>query len=270
MKRLQLFLYLLILLTVSGCRNTATTTTAKATQTSSGECPSEPIATLNAKNVKSLDLDNQTTTVSGIVSSNKQVGYAFNAQSGQKFQYQTNEDLCIWLYSPDNKIIDSTELPVTGKYTLQIGVPQGSKSFDLTIGFQSEEQEKQTEQIARTEESSPPKNPRRQTSNQTVNQTFTFNSEDFPKYACGDSKPTDPNDYPVEFYPVNVPYSEDNLFIVRSYFCQDAFQKRAKDTGEKEVQIASFTNEEKARAFAEFVYTQIPEVRIGSPTIVYE
>ncbi|MBE9170679.1 hypothetical protein IQ238_25240 [Pleurocapsales cyanobacterium LEGE 06147] len=258
-------------MTVSSCRNTATTTIAKATETSSGECPSEPTATLNTKNVKSLDLDNKITTVSGKVSSNTQVGYAFTAQSGQKFQYQTDEELCIWLYSPDNQIIDSTELPVTGKYTLQIGVPKGSKSFDLTIGLLSEEQEKQTESIVRTEESfSPPKNPRRQTSNQALEQTFIFNPEDFPQYACGDSKPTDPSDYPVEFYPVNVPYSEDNLYIAQSYFCQDAFQKRAKDTREKEVQIASFTNEEKARAFAEFVYTQIPEVRVGSPTVVYE
>ena len=112
--------------------------------------------------------------------------------------------------------------------------------------------------------------PPRTSRHQTSNQTFTFNPEDFPKYSCGDSKPTDPSDYPVEFYPVNVPYSEDNLFIAKSYFCRDAFQKRAKDTGKKEVQIASFTNKRKARAFAAFVNTQISKVRVGLPTVIYE
>ena len=111
--------------------------------------PPEPTATLDPSNVKSLDLGNEATIVSAMLNSNKYVGYVFTATSGQRLQYQTDDELCIWLYSPENQLLDTPELPVTGKYTLQIGLPKGSKSFNLTIGFQ-------TEKIARTEKSSSP------------------------------------------------------------------------------------------------------------------
>ena len=224
--------------------------------TSTGECPLEPTATLTPGNVKSISLTKGAIKESGTVSNNKHIGYTFTAKSGQRLRYQTEDDLCLWLYSPHNQLIATTELPATGQYTLQVATPQGSQNFDLTIGFK-------TKQVTPTKKS---------LSSSTVSShsRFRFDRKDFPQYSCGDPKPSNPNNYPVKFYRVQVPYSKTNLSKARAYFCRDALPAISKDTGEKVVQISSFTNQEKARDFAVFVNTQISGVEIGSPIIIYK
>ncbi len=233
-----------------------TVETVETVETSTGECPQEPTVTLAPSNVKSISLSRRAITESGIVSSKKHIGYTFTAESGQRLMYETEDELCLWLYSPENQLITTTELPATGQYTLQVAVAKGSQSFDLTIGLK-------TKQVTQTKKSLP-------SSTVSFNPTFRFNQEDFPKYSCGDPKPSNPNDYPVKFYRVQVPYSETNLYKTRGYFCRDALPTISHDTGEKVVQISSFTNQEKAREFARFINPQISGVKVASPIIIYE
>ena len=258
MKYQTLCLSLLLLIGGNACssNNSVDVETVEQVKTISGVCPKEPTATLASSNVKSISLDRGAIAESGIVSSNKHVGYTFTAESGQRLQYQTEDNLCLWLYSPDNQLIATTELPATGQYTLQIAAPKGSQSFDLTIGFE-------TKQVTQSKKSRP-------SSTVSSHSRFRFDQEDFPRYSCGDSKPSNPNDYPVEFYRVQVPYSETNLSKARAYFCRDALPTISQDTGKKVVQISSFTNREKARDFAVFVNTQISGVRLESPITIYE
>ena len=89
----------------------------------------------------------------------------------------------------------------------------------------------------------------------------------FPKSSCGDPKPTNPSAYPVNFYPVYVPYSEFNLAKVKSKFCSDAFKNR-RNNGEEVIQVASFTSQEMASKFAQFVQSQISGAIVGPPTTV--
>ena len=63
--------------------------------------------------------------------------------------------------------------------------------------------------------------------------------DDFPKDTCGDSLPQERRSYPVEFYPIYLEYSEENLIKVKSNFCKDAFVKDV--DGNKVIQVASFT-----------------------------
>ena len=258
MKYQTLCLSLLLVMGVNGClsQNNADVEKIKQVQAASGVCSTEPTATLGSNNVESISFDRGAIAISGIVSSSRHLGYTFNAQSGQKLQYQTEDDICLWLYSPENKLVTTTELPATGKYTLQVAAPQGSKSFDLDIGFK-------TEKASSTAENYP-------TSKARSNPTSRFRQADFPKSLCGDPKPSDSRDYPVNFYPVQVLYSDRNLSIARSYFCEDSFAKVSQDTGEKVVQISSFTSKQKAKDFGAFISSHLSDVQIGTPTIIYE
>ncbi|MBE9170680.1 hypothetical protein IQ238_25245 [Pleurocapsales cyanobacterium LEGE 06147] len=101
----------------------------------SDECPEQPEVVLDRKNVQAIALDDEPITLSGIAKQNQSLGYTFEAKSDQKFNYRTEEDICIWIYTPDNQLVNSKNLPVDGKYTIQVSAPKGSATFELEIGL---------------------------------------------------------------------------------------------------------------------------------------
>lgn len=102
--------------------------------TSSG-CGDKPTVSLTGKDVEAVALDESTITKSGQVSVNKHIGYTFTATTGQKLNYSTDADICLWVFTPNNEIIDGGELPKNGKYIIQVAAPQGVKTFDLKISL---------------------------------------------------------------------------------------------------------------------------------------
>ncbi|WP_066381226.1 hypothetical protein [Anabaena sp. CA = ATCC 33047] len=116
---------------------TACSQNSNQTNITSSECPDTAQSTLENSNVKPISLTNQTITQSGIASSNKSIGYSFEAQSGQKLSYTTNQNICIWIYTPDNQILNDVVLPMTGKYTIQISAPRGNTTFDLAMNLET-------------------------------------------------------------------------------------------------------------------------------------
>lgn len=99
------------------------------------ECPQKPTAILIAENLENVNLTTETITKSNQVSATKAVGYTFTGKSGQNLSYNTDDDICVWLYSPDNQILQGTKLPEDGKYLLQIAAPKGSKTFKIDISL---------------------------------------------------------------------------------------------------------------------------------------
>lgn len=91
------------------------------------------------------------------------------------------------------------------------------------------------------------------TSGKISEQPSLFN---FPKVTCGD-KPSSDND---RWYPVFI--NGGNLENIRLQFCSDAVATTRKDTGERTVQLASFTKRESALDFAKAVGGDV-----GEPTI---
>lgn len=197
------------------------------------ECPSTP-PSLDVNNVKPIVLSYQTDRESGRVKSGQSQGYTFEAKSGQKLNYKTSGNICVWVYAPDNQLITSEELPSTGRYTLQVAAMRGATTFELEM------------------------------------ELALFSRSDFPKSICGDPKPTDSSAFPVNFYPVTLPYSQSNLTQAKSLFCRDAFQKINKDTGKKIIQIASFTSKERAEGFANLVNSKFSEATVGKAKTIYE
>lgn len=88
----------------------------------------------------------------------------------------------------------------------------------------------------------------------------------FPRGSCGDPLPLDESLYPVSFYPVFIPYTEDNLREVKSKFCADAWVKKDKN-GEKVISVASFYTQ-KASEFLLLMKNNFGEAEVGSVVVV--
>lgn len=95
-----------------------------------------------------------------------------------------------------------------------------------------------------------------------------FENARFPQYECGDPLPTNPNAYPINLYPVFIDFSDRNLQIARSQYCQDAIEKPRKDSGKLSVQVASFVDSERANAFRDFLSVRVGTVEVGAPTVI--
>jgi len=226
-------------------------------QTTMKECPQIPNETLIPENVKTISIDGQQVKESGIVQTGRAVGYSFIGKKNQQLSYLTTAGICMWIYSPNNEVINNTTLPQDGKYTAQITTLQGSKTFDIEIGLD----------VKAASASVPPPQPVPVQST-PIPSSYSFSPSDFPQVSCGDSRPNDPNAYPVRFYPVKIPYTEPNLSKARALFCTDALKRSNKKTNIAWIQVASFTDSQRAKAFAKFVGTEINGAIVGEPNLL--
>jgi hypothetical protein len=132
----QILLYASCLLVVGCSANTQNNRAGNSTPPiASSICPAKPNQPLTSQNVQPISLSEQATEVEGFVSQSKQLGYAFNAKSGQAVNYQTDDEICTWIYTPDNQLLETGQLPKDGKYILQVSAPKGSKTFHLKLSL---------------------------------------------------------------------------------------------------------------------------------------
>ncbi|BAY80460.1 hypothetical protein NIES25_69480 (plasmid) [Nostoc linckia NIES-25] len=116
---------------------TACSQNSNQTDVTSSECPKKAQSILDNSNVKIISLSDKTINESAIVNSNKSIGYSFEGKADQKLSYKTNQDICIWIYTPDNQILNSGVLPMNGKYTIQISALRGNTTFDLAMNLET-------------------------------------------------------------------------------------------------------------------------------------
>lgn len=128
----NLFCYLTLLI-IGGCQ--ALSQTSQQLTQIPISCAEKPKVILSKENVTEISLEDQIVNKSSQASADKTVGYTFTAQAGQKLSYHTKDDVCIWIYTPDNQLLNSGELPQSGKYTLQISAPKGSTTFNLEMSL---------------------------------------------------------------------------------------------------------------------------------------
>lgn len=156
MKKLLLYFTLLM---ACGCQ-ALSQASQPSIQTSTG-CPEKPKAALN--DPEEIQLNNQTVSKSGQASADTSVGYTFEAESGQRLNYRTSDDICIWIYRPDTELLNSGELAQTGKYTLQVSAPKGSTTFKLEMSLDT----------SQASQPSVPSSPSTETSTSTEDSTST-------------------------------------------------------------------------------------------------
>lgn len=122
--------FVIFFFTLSSCR-------LGATNASDIEvCPEFPEGELPRSDVTNITLSRETLTENGRASKGKHTGYAFNAKAGQRLSYRTDDDICIWVFSPENDLLGGGNLPKDGVYTVQVSAIQGTKTFslDMTLG----------------------------------------------------------------------------------------------------------------------------------------
>ena len=131
MKKLILFSTLLL---IGGCQSLPKVSqqTLQASTVPTG-CPEKPTNVLTKP--EEIELSSQSVIKSGQASATKSIGYTFVAQAGQKLSYRTQDDICIWTYTPDNQLLNSGEIPQSGKYILQDSAPRGSTTFNLEMSL---------------------------------------------------------------------------------------------------------------------------------------
>ncbi|NER49428.1 MAG: DUF4101 domain-containing protein [Symploca sp. SIO1A3] len=126
MKKLLLFI---TIITIYGCQN------IPDNSRQSGACPEQPDIALDSKNVQEIALGNEMSTESGIANKSQSVAYTFAAEEGQKLAYNTDDDICLWVFSPENDLLTSNTLPKKGKYIIQVAPLKGSTTFELAMGL---------------------------------------------------------------------------------------------------------------------------------------
>jgi hypothetical protein len=127
----------LLLTSLQGCWGKGSSQTSAYSSSGAAKCAELPQGTLNAQDVKAIALTSGSNQNSGMVKAGKSVGFSFDAQAGQTFNYQTDDNICLWVFTPDNQLMSTQSLPKSGKYTVQISTLQGSTTFNLAMSLDS-------------------------------------------------------------------------------------------------------------------------------------
>jgi len=132
-QRLKVLLVIACLMTGYGCPTGLPNT--QISGKGSNTCPDTPQSTLEKKNVKPISISTQFVKESGSVRVGENLGYTFDAKVGDKLSWRTSDNICVWVFTPSNKILKGGELPDNGKYIVQVSVPSGTTTFTLDMGL---------------------------------------------------------------------------------------------------------------------------------------
>jgi hypothetical protein len=134
---------LILCFAMYGCSPLATTQNQALNSvgsiTDANICPKQPTGTLNQSDVKAIALTTTEINETGQIRAGQSFGYVFDAKAKQKLTFSTKENLCLYVFTPNNQLLNGSELPDSGKYTIQVAIPSGSTTFNLAMKLNSEE-----------------------------------------------------------------------------------------------------------------------------------
>ncbi len=152
------------------------------------ECPEKPTVRLSKEEVESVSVGEEAIAVSNVINSEQNLGYKFYGRTGKNFNYVITSNVCIWIFSPDTKLLQrrelviggqgdipswgevmSIDLPLTGEYVIQVSTPQDLAKFQLEMNLLSTRPIPQSSATPNAESPSPPaatSTPNNQESNQ--------------------------------------------------------------------------------------------------------
>ncbi len=91
-------------------------------------------------------------------------------------------------------------------------------------------------------------------------------STSFPQVYCGDKVPSQNSNQIPEMYPVYIGYSDARLEEVKKKLCQNSVQQESQ--GVKKIQLATFSNIDKARAFQSYLKSSISDIEVGDAIVL--
>jgi ARC6-like, IMS domain len=123
------------LVTGYGCQGGQAITNSLLPGPSSDTCSDMPQGKLDAKDVKKISLGTQPVRESKTIRVGQNLAYNFDAKAGDKLSWRTSENICVWVFAPDTKLLKGSDLPINGNYTVQVSVPKGTTTFTLEMGL---------------------------------------------------------------------------------------------------------------------------------------
>jgi hypothetical protein len=128
---------LILCFAICGCTPLATTQNqalnSVANIADANTCPKQPTGTLSPSDVKAIALTTTGINETGQIRVGQSFGYVFDAKAKQKLTFNTKENLCLYVYTPSSQLLNGSELPENGKYTIQVAIPSGSTNFNLAM-----------------------------------------------------------------------------------------------------------------------------------------
>ena len=107
----------------------------------SESCPETPATGLqlglDTVNVEELEIGDKIITRTGNINAGKYIVYAFNGQAGQQLNYRTDDNLCLWVYTPENQLLNGINLSQSGSYLLLVSTTEKSTDFELELSLES-------------------------------------------------------------------------------------------------------------------------------------
>jgi zinc D-Ala-D-Ala carboxypeptidase len=80
-----------------------------------------------------ISLDRGAIKKIGSINAGQHVSYVFQAKTGATFNYRTEDNICVTVYTPDKQILKDKELLKEGQYLVSISTSSGSTTFDLEM-----------------------------------------------------------------------------------------------------------------------------------------
>lgn len=158
MIRARFFIYLCLVI-IWGCDNSELSEPelilpSPSPASSLIECPEKPATRLDKGQLESLSLKEEAIAISNVVNPEQNLGYKFYGRTGKTFNYTITSNVCIWIFSPDTKLLQrrelviggqgntpawgelmSIDLPLTGEYVIQVSTPKDLTNFQLEMNL---------------------------------------------------------------------------------------------------------------------------------------
>lgn len=96
-------------------------------------CPQVSNEPLLSESVQPADLKEGTVDLTGQIRSGQSLGFTFQGKAGQPLNFSTQDNLCIWVFTPSNQLLQGGNLPEDGKYIIQLDTPSGTTAFSLNL-----------------------------------------------------------------------------------------------------------------------------------------
>lgn len=96
-------------------------------------CPQVPTVPLRSESVQPADLKEGKVDLTGQIRVGQSLGFTFDGKAGQPLNFSSQDNLCIWVFTPSNQLLQGGTLPKDGKYIIQLGTPSGTTTFSLNF-----------------------------------------------------------------------------------------------------------------------------------------
>lgn len=234
-----------ILLLIQGC------TLSSGVSGSASECPETPKDSLSQDAIETVYLSQGAVEKSGQVSTGRPRGYSFEGKTGQNIDHTTLDNVCIWVYAPDNTLVNDNAITVNGVHIVQVSALQGSTSYTLDLRLKDPRVAPRNQETPQSSddvnsEDDLPKGGEKTTPSSDEKEENQKKPAQQAQAECGSGKPTKSE----RRYRVLARGA--SLSDIQSEHCKDAYTRQ-----DGWIQVASFNSERGAKSFIEEKRSQL-------------